>query len=57
MTEYVVGWHEWFAWHPVALDSGGIAWLRRVERIRAKVLDPYGCHWLRPRHVEVWRYR
>jgi hypothetical protein len=24
--------HAWFAWHPVALDSGGVAWLETVSR-------------------------
>lgn len=25
-------WHEWFAWHPVRLESGERVWLQTVER-------------------------
>ena len=24
-------WRPWFAWHPVVLDDGRIAWLERLE--------------------------
>ena len=26
------GWHKWFAWHPVTLIDGRIAFLETVER-------------------------
>jgi hypothetical protein len=25
-------WKVWFAWHPVLLEDGRTAWLRRVQR-------------------------
>lgn len=35
-------WHRWFAWHPVALTSGGeCRWLEVIER-REQLL--YGEH-------------
>ena len=26
------GWRTWFAWRPVRLLGGGLAWLTRIER-------------------------
>jgi hypothetical protein len=26
------GWHDWFAWYPVRLEDGGMAWLHEIER-------------------------
>jgi len=26
------GWHSWFAWHPVLLNDGRMAWLETIER-------------------------
>lgn len=28
-----LGWHEWFAWHPVVFD-GTFIWLENIERSR-----------------------
>lgn len=32
-------WHGWFAWHPVRLECGCLAWLRSVQRRRFKFAD------------------
>jgi len=29
----IKGWHLWFAWRPVSLNDGRVAWLSFVERI------------------------
>lgn len=26
-------WHDWFAWRPVTLRDGRVAWLENVERL------------------------
>lgn len=25
-------WHRWFAWYPICLNDGRIAWLQNIER-------------------------
>ena len=25
-------WHDWYAWHPVILTNGQVAWLETVRR-------------------------
>ena len=27
-----LGWHHWFAWHPVRLQTGQTAWLEHLAR-------------------------
>ena len=27
-------WHDWFAWYPVCLLDGRVAWLQKVQRCR-----------------------
>lgn len=29
---YAQRWYKWFAWRPVRLDGGKVAWMRWVER-------------------------
>lgn len=28
----ITAWHPWFAWHPIQLEDGRMAWLCQVER-------------------------
>jgi hypothetical protein len=49
----VIGWHPWFAWHPVRLEApakanaGPIVWLEWVERHR---LGAAGWSYIQPRN-------
>ena len=42
-------WHEWFAWHPIAVDISAtewrFIWLRTVERIGIYNGGVYGSWW------------
>ena len=38
-NSWMFSWHRWFAWFPVRLVCGDMAWLETVERID---LNPYG---------------
>lgn len=35
------GWHKWFAWYPVQLDTERWAWLETVERKLSIYKAPY----------------
>ncbi len=36
-------WYRWFAWRPVRLESGGIAWMEYVKRRESYPSEPTTC--------------